>query len=170
MGSARSAYTASRSKACRNPRRPAWRTSSPLSVPAASASGKPPTPKPSSSDRVSGRPAAASSPASARPGGGSAPSAARTALRRFGGGAVLPVASGLMLSTASRGLPSAAAITLRTVSSSSRCADDARAAIGQSGGGEDLLNHRVHPAAALVDARGRGAGPPLHGGELLSRA
>jgi hypothetical protein len=36
--------------------------------------------------------------------------------------------------------------------------------VGQPGGGEDLLDHRVLPAAVLVEVRGGGADPPLDGG------
>jgi hypothetical protein len=36
--------------------------------------------------------------------------------------------------------------------------------VGQPGGGEELLDHRVLPAAVLVDVRGGGTDPPLDGG------
>jgi hypothetical protein len=36
--------------------------------------------------------------------------------------------------------------------------------VGQPGSGEDLLDHRLLPAAVLIDVRGGGADPPLDGG------
>ena len=153
-GSARSAYTASRNSACRKPSRPV--------VGRAARRRRPLPPPPRASPRRAGRarpePAAGrqrrAAPASARPAGETCPTVARTAVRRFGGGAVAPAATARALSTASSGLPSAAAITRRSASSSSVAIDRASAATASSAIGARSSSVTVHPSAREVGQHG----------------